>query len=274
MTDIVIDHHGDALPNLLIDVILYGQEEVQVKFWKNGVIATKPRNLMPRLIVLKSAKTTRTYKKQPELPMVYQFICMDGSETLVRVVTDTSLNALVKSTEILPGSTLLLEEFCFVQMQSAPGTFRYVILLKKFSWSYPIGGKPGSTTPSPPPTKRTRKEDNMFRLAWRALHKTEREGFVVFTMPVLDQPDIYIWNKMMNAKVTGPVLESGVWLVHPVSRYDWMQMMTPATEEQHVVESSDSENEEDDGNASVRNSMNSNSAFLFSVRLPTFARVH
>ena len=55
----------------------------------------------------------------------------------------------------------------------------------------------------------------------------EREAIVVFTSPVLDQPEIYIWNKMMNAEAVDTAFVNGDWIVDPISRQDWIDRFDP-----------------------------------------------
>jgi len=241
MADIVIDHHGDGSPDFITDLILYDRER-DIKYWEGGLIRQELPNLCPRVVVIKAEKELRNFGKEPNLYSVFKFHVMDGSETLIRAVTDTGLSKVVAqhSQSLLPGATLLLKDYQVLSMQSAGPTWRKILVIKDMSWRVPPGYNlapvRSGLTPSPqaiPPAKKKQKFDadadnvKTFRLSWRALHKVEREALVVFTVPLLDQPDIYIWNKMMNAEAKDSAFNNGDWIQDPISRRDWMEEFDP-----------------------------------------------
>lgn len=234
MTDLQLDHHGDGSPDLVTDFVLYPHKvHPNVKYWEGGVIRNDLPNLSPRLIVLKAKRDKVSFgKDSTKQYCVYKLHCMDGSETLIRAVTATGMSLFMEHNDIVPGSTILISEYDLLVMNSSGDTKRMIILIKDMSWRNP----PGVNTHVPPgfpvfPVMRKRKEPEppvkMFRLAWRALHKVEREAIVVFTVPVLDQPDIYVWNKMMNAEAVDTSFVNGDWIQDPVSRQDWIDEFDP-----------------------------------------------
>jgi hypothetical protein len=67
---------------------------------------------------------------------VYKLHIMDGSETLIRAVTDTSLSKIVHghSESLLPGATLLLKDYQILSIASEGPTWRKIIVIKDMSW--------------------------------------------------------------------------------------------------------------------------------------------
>lgn len=246
MTDIVVDHNGDASPDFVTDVVLYGLMK-NVKYWDNGKIKNDIPILFPRVVVVKNQVDMRSYGIEPNLHAVMELFVMDGSETLIRAVTDTRLSKIVREScqTLVPGSTLILKDFLILSMGSLGSTIRKIIVIREMSWRVPpkhnLAPVRSGLTPSPPLQKRRpakkpktpaaakdHPEFKTTRLAWRALHKLEGDTLpIVFTRPVLDQPEIYIWNKMMNAECTETDLHIGSWIVDPNSRKDWVEEFGP-----------------------------------------------
>ena len=235
MTDLVMDHHGDASPDFITGEILHDRH-LMVKYWDGGLIKADIANLSPRLIVVKAKREMKQYNKEPSLYPVYKLVCMDGSETLVRAQTDTRLSKFLRNNDtIMPGTTLILKEYVWLAMDSPGQTYRRIILIKQMTWRHPphynLACVRSGLTPSPPQQakkQKTEEEDpKLFRLSWRALHKAERECLVVFTHPVLDQPDKYIWNKMTNVEAVDTPFVNGIWIHDTILREQWMTEWDP-----------------------------------------------
>lgn len=261
MADIEIDHNGDASPDFITDVVLYGAVK-NVKYWKGGQLMNDRSILCPHVVVVKNQVEMRTYGREPNLYAVAQLVVMDGSNTIIRAVTDTCLSKFVSGDSartLVPGSTLILKDFQVLSMNSAGATFSKIIVINDMSWRVPpkynLAPVRSGLTPSPPSSprpssKKARADECMqvktFRLAGRALQKVEREMLVVFTNPALDQPGIHTWNQTTNAEATETDFLNGNWVQDPVSRHDWMKELNP--KKFKPTNSWDSDEEYFDGN--------------------------
>jgi hypothetical protein len=243
MADIVFNHTGDMSPDFFTTLCLHEPRiDDNIKNWKGGSIRDDIPNLSPRVTVINAKKPMRQYNKEPNLYAVYNLHVLDGSDTIMRAVTDTRLSRIVlaHSNTLVPGATLILKDFAVVSCTSPSATWKKIILIKDMSWriapNYNMAPVRSGMTPSPPQERPVKKikseeeEDNEVkscRIAWRALHKAERESQVVFTHPVLDQPEIYIWNTMMNAEVKSDDIHKGEWILDPNLCKEWMDEFDP-----------------------------------------------
>ena len=147
MTDLQMDHHGDASPDLVTEWILYPHKDrANVKYWEGGILKNDLVNLSPRMIVLKAKRDMVTYGKDTTKKYcVYKLHCMDGSETLIRAVTDTRMSFFLEVNDMIPGSTIMLQEYDLLVMNSCGDTKRVIVLIKELTWRHP----PGVNTPLP-----------------------------------------------------------------------------------------------------------------------------
>ncbi|CAB9516117.1 hypothetical protein SEMRO_762_G198610.1 [Seminavis robusta] len=147
MLDLYSDSYDNASPDFLTDLFLYGEDKVTTKFMhKNGSLDVLCGNHnRPRFTILTCKRETRSYPKDGWNGMHFTVLVMqlmDGSNTMIKDVTDTCLSSFVeaRAIKLVPGSTIIVPDFRIVRMTDNFAGFcanRMIMLIKDFGWIYP-----------------------------------------------------------------------------------------------------------------------------------------
>ncbi|CAB9512305.1 hypothetical protein SEMRO_528_G160900.1 [Seminavis robusta] len=136
----ILKHHNDASPDWVTDMILRKEDDPPVKkYEEDGFMSISP-DREPRLIVMGSWKIERSYGRSSNTlsTAVFEMVLMDGSETLIKAVTNSGLSFLLKNTGVMNGSTVILKDYVVLHHSTGNDcTFKKCLLLKNFSWKLP-----------------------------------------------------------------------------------------------------------------------------------------
>lgn len=88
-------HYHDASPDFITDMLLYDQNDIKVKYMSTTGLLLSEKNLSVRLVVVAVKYETRNYNREPNHYNVCKMVLMDGSNSLISGVTDTSLHNLI-----------------------------------------------------------------------------------------------------------------------------------------------------------------------------------
>jgi hypothetical protein len=215
MGDIILRHNGNAAVDYLTEVILHRDDHPLPKYFaEDGTVEATGES--PRFVVVRSRIETRNYCNDPKSAVeLHRFVLMDGSETLFKAVTNSSLASELQSHHIHPGSTLIVLDYYLVKMVcSINSEARFVMLINKMSWQ------------NPPEIKMAIEKSLVefkISLSKSTIDAVERQSIVLFT----------VLNSTSNVESTNKTcsflqLQHGDWIVEPSTRCDWKSYMSPA----------------------------------------------
>lgn len=107
----MLSHNGNAAIDFLTEAILHRDDHPLPKYTVEDGTVEATGNF-PGFIVLRNRVETRNYCNDPRSAVeVHRFVLMDGSETVFKAVTNSSLAASLKDHHIHPGSTLVVYDY-------------------------------------------------------------------------------------------------------------------------------------------------------------------
>jgi hypothetical protein len=170
-------------------------------------------------VVVRSSVVERKYSEVVGNVEVYKFVLMDGSGSLFKAVTNSCLARSLCKYNVKPGSSLVVYDYELIWMQGFhEHEFRFVMLINKCSWiNGPIDSTDlGREVKSVPIT-----------LCLIAVDIVEKESIVVFTLPIDDHPERYVWGHRINKCCTLRQLADGGWIMEASTRNQWMAFISP-----------------------------------------------
>jgi hypothetical protein len=223
-----LEHNGNGAIDFITDLVLHSGNHPSARYEDvNGELEVTGDH--PCFVVVSSSIVERKYAKDDNSNVsVCKFVLMDGSGTLFKAVTNSSITCLCKYT-VKPGSSLIVYDYELVWMHGFHEyEFRFVMLLNKCTWREPPSGDNNDLGRIVRSTK--------VKICRFAIEAAEKESIVVFTLPSDDHPERYCWDECVTKACTLGELENGDWIVEPAARCEWNTFITPLL----VVSASDS----------------------------------
>ncbi|CAB9507543.1 hypothetical protein SEMRO_310_G114140.1 [Seminavis robusta] len=238
MTDLYSDSYDDAPPDFLTDLVLHGEEKVQTKYvHKNGSIRIlEGGDNRPRFTVLTFERETRSYPNTGIHFTVWVMQLLDGSYSIIKAVTDTSLAKWLEGKEMMSGCTLIVPDFRIVRLQTGDEmSTKMIMLIKDCGWVYP----PDVDLPYVGPQEKARPwgqifdEEENFRAPSRrithfyhgTIEKNMKYGHLIFTEERRESRQAHRWNSYVRSDVLRSEYSEGHWIMSGDTRKCWDQRM-------------------------------------------------
>ncbi|CAB9526467.1 hypothetical protein SEMRO_1834_G300500.1 [Seminavis robusta] len=239
----ILKHHNDASPDWVTDMILRKEDDPPIKKFEEDGYMSIHADREPRLIVMDSWKIERSYGRSSNTlkTTVYEMVLMDGSETLIKAVTNSGLSLLLKNTGVITGSTLIIKDFVVLHHSTGNDcTFKKCLLLKNFSWKLPPDlpiKEPVGAGIQPIARRLTyarqtnvvdteEKTPHSICYDLTAISNCRRSGEIVFTQPVfLDESNVPSQDKLVNVGHGYQEFASGEWILHMPTRGEWIDFV-------------------------------------------------
>jgi hypothetical protein len=162
---------------------------------------------------------------------------MDGSGTLFRAATNSCLSNSLCKFCVKIGSSLIVYDYELVWMQGFHDhEFRFVMLINKCTWK----NRPTDCQDLGRPVKSVHINICMF-----SVDKVDKESIVVFTLPINDHPERYVWNHLVSKACTFGQLEDGAWIAELATQFQWGAFIRPLLVAVDTAVIADSDSDED-----------------------------
>ena len=209
MVEVVLLRNFDIAIDFVSDAVLYGEDYPSPKYVSvDGVVS--PTILPARFLVISTRLETRRYFE--EAAEMHSFVLMDGSDTVFKACTSSTLAATLKYHRVQPGSTLTVHDYQLIRIRcSRDEVANMVMLINKMSWQAP---------PNKPDKVRGVPRDSLVVFLRSLLEAVGSRGCVRFTVPYQNA-----LRAGMNRACAAAQIPHGDWIIEPATRCDWQAFM-------------------------------------------------
>jgi hypothetical protein len=207
-------NNGNGAIDFVTDLVLHSGNHPGAKYLVCGDVEVTGE--FPCFIVVSSSKVERKYTSDANGNCtVYKFVLMDGSGSLFKAVTNSTLAGVLCNFNVEPGCSLIVYDYELVWMHGFHEyEFRFVMLVNKCTWK-------NSPSNSQDLGRDVKCIDT--RICCSAIEAVEMEGIAVFTLPILHRFGVEYFNAACNMGQ----LEDGDWIAEPCTRYQWNAFICP-----------------------------------------------
>ena len=234
-------HNDDGSVDYITETVLDVDSKPNPNVMVDGEVVKTGGRTPPQFVVMKVERKSVGWGNQKKPINVYQFVLMDGSNTLFKAVTNAGLSMMLQDDHPCVGSTVVVKNFAWIWKSSEDKTLFFgIMLIKGLGWNpppvvkceakceSPVNKKPKIVAPvyfpvSPGPDPIP--ESSTTRILAKTVHDVFKDGRIRFTKTMSDNKEEWRYNRVTQYPTSKRDLQKGEWIKRPLTRRHWVDFI-------------------------------------------------